>query len=93
MGFQTGNKLGGRKKGSKNKVSETLRKNISRFLAAEFTEIQAIFYELSPRERARLYCDLLQYSVPKLQATQLTSDLDKLTEQQVNEIFEKLKVA
>ena len=69
MKFQKGNT--GKPKGAKNKVGLALRETISDFLTDNFTKIEKDFSKLSPKDRARLYCDLLQYGLPKLQSVNL----------------------
>ena len=81
----------GRPKGSINKTSLQLRETITSFLENNFEKILKDFEALSPRERVRFYCDLLQYGVPRLQAVQLETDFDNLTDQQLDAIIEGLK--
>jgi predicted component of type VI protein secretion system len=49
------------------------------------------FTELSPKDRAKLYCDLLQYGLPRLQAIQLETEFDSLSDAQLTQIIEELK--
>ncbi len=65
----------GRPKGAKNKTSTDLRELISNFLLENFETIQADFDELQPMERAKVFRDLLQYGLPKIQA--ISEDIDK----------------
>lgn len=58
----------GKPKGAKNKIGEKLRETISDFLTENFERVKQDFGELAPKERAKLYCDLLQYGLPKLQS-------------------------
>lgn len=93
MGFkkgQSGNPKG-KPLGAKNKTSEKLRATISSFLELEFKTIQKDFKTLSPKERAKLYADLLPFAVPKLQAMSLEMDFGKMSEEQLDEIIDKLK--
>lgn len=88
---QSGN-LDGRPKGAINKLGLDLRKDITDFLTENFDVIVEEFNNLkSPRDRIRLYNELLQYGLPRLQSIEMTSDIDKLTDEQVNKIYEKLK--
>jgi len=81
----------GRPKGVGNKLPNTLRKNILDFISTEFKNIQSVYDELPPKEKLRFYVDLLQYSLPKLQAMSLDIDFDKMSEEQLDEIIERLK--
>lgn len=81
----------GRPAGVRNKVNQQLRETIGDFLQDNFQKIIEDFDSLSPKDRAKLYCDLLQYGLPKLQAVQLETDFDKLTDDQLDTIIENLK--
>lgn len=86
----SGNKAG-KPKGAKNKTGSILRETISNFLDENFTLITKDFHELQPKDRTKLYCDLLQYGLPKLAAEQTISEFDTLTDEQLNTIIEALK--
>lgn len=66
-----GEKTGGREKGTPNKITAQLREMISDFLTENFETVQQDFKELKPFERAKVYSDLLQYGLPKLQSVSL----------------------
>jgi hypothetical protein len=89
MKFQDGNS--GKPKGAKNKIGLQLRETIAEFLSDNFSKVEADFHSLKPKERVRLYCDLLQYGLPKLQAVSLEFDFEKLTDEQLDEVIERLK--
>ncbi len=67
----------GKPKGAKNKTGLQLRETITDFLNDNFTKIVKDFNTLKPKDRVKLYCDLLQYGLPKLQSVTLEN-----TEQQ-----------
>ena len=81
----------GKPKGTKNKVGQQLRETISNFLAENFELVIQDFKELGPKDRTRLYCDLLQYGLPKLQAVTNEIQFERLTDSQLDEIIENLK--
>ncbi|MCE3279689.1 MAG: hypothetical protein K0S44_1880 [Bacteroidetes bacterium] len=87
---QSGNPAG-KPKGAKNKTGEKLRETITNFLEKEFETIKKDFKKLSPKERAKLYTDLLPFSVPKLQAMSLEMDFGKMSEDQLDQIINELK--
>ncbi len=87
---QSGNPEG-RPKGTINKTSAQLRETITLFLDQNFERIVKDFARLKPRDRVKFYCDLLQYSVPKLQAMQLETEFDKLSDAQLNYIIEDIR--
>lgn len=86
---QSGNPKG-RPKGAKNKIGGDLREMISEFLTEQFPVIVEDFKKLKPRDRARVYGDLLQYGLPKLQSVSLDSQLEQLSDEQLSAIIEHL---
>ncbi len=86
---QSGNPKG-RPKGAKNKIGIDLRDLISQFLSDEFSTVVDDFRRLQPRERIRVYTDLLQYGLPKLQSVSLESQLEQLTDEQLSAIIQHL---
>ena len=66
----------GRPKGAKNKNIMQLREMINGFLETNFEKIICDFEELKPKERVKLYCDLLQYGLPRLQAVQSATEFE-----------------
>lgn len=81
----------GRPKGAINKTSQQLRETITDFLTENFDKIKQDFHDLKPRERSRLYCDLLRYGLPQLQAISLDIELEKLTDAQLDSLFERIQ--
>ena len=82
----------GRPKGSFNKTTKELRQMISDFLLENFEEIQQTFKELPPKEKVKLYCNLLAFALPRLKPVDETV-LERLSDQELDELFEKLKEA
>ena len=84
----------GRPKGAKNKIGGDLREMISEFLKDQFPVIVEDFKKLKPREKAKIYGDLLQYGLPRLQSISMETQLENLTDEQLTELMERLiKVA
>ena len=81
----------GRPLGAKNKVNQQLRETITDFLNNNFVKIVEDFNYLKPKDRVKLYCDLLQYGLPRLQAVQLETDFERLSDEQLERIIEELK--
>jgi hypothetical protein len=81
----------GRPKGSRNKASEHLRGLIADFLEEKFDQVVQDFADLDPKDRIRFYCDMLQYSVPKLQSVGSSVDFENLSDQELDQIIEELK--
>ena len=80
----------GKPKGAKNKINQDLRDKISLFLNDEFEKVTTDFRKLEPKDRLKFYTDLLQYGLPRLQATSLEIDLDKMDEEQLDVILEHI---
>ena len=92
MAFEKGvsGNPGGKPKGAVNKLSLELRESIQGFLMGNFESVMNDFEKLSPKDRVKLYCDLLQYGLPKLQATTLDMGFDLLTNEQLDDIVNRL---
>ena len=69
-----GIKTGGRNQGTPNKITKELRERISDFLKENWTQIEKDFHQLEPKERVILFERLLQYTIPRMQATELSMD-------------------
>lgn len=75
--FAKGNKGGGRPKGSTNKKTTELRERITLLLDENWEGIQNDLKSLTPKERIDAYIKLLEYSLPKLNRTQLTAEVEQ----------------
>ena len=77
--FQKGHKkVGGRKKGTPNKVSSDLKSRVKLFLDHNFQQIENDLLELQPSERVRFFIKLMEFVVPKQQKMEL--DTNETTE-------------
>lgn len=92
MGLPKGrtNNLAGRKFGTPNKITSSMRHNINNFLAENWEQVQADFKALEPKERLIFYEKLLSYGLPKLQSTTLTTDFEKMTDEQLDYTIQTL---
>jgi hypothetical protein len=81
----------GRPKGAVNRTSQQLREMISGFLEENFEKVVSDFGELKPKDRVKLYCDLLQYGLPRLQAVQIETEFDRLPDDQLEDLINGLK--
>lgn len=84
---QSGNPIG-RPKGSLNKVTLELRERIKLLLDDNFELFLKDFKALDAKNRINTYIKLLEYCIPKLQRSEGIFDLSKLSEVQLNNLFE-----
>lgn len=71
------NNPAGRPAGSPNKVTRELRERIKKFLEDNWPQIEQDFENLDPEKRFLFFEKLLQYSLPRLQSTEIkTPDLE-----------------
>jgi hypothetical protein len=73
-----------------NKKGKELRAMITKFLMEKFEEVIECFEELKPREKVKVFCDMLSFAVPKLKA--VSDDIfDYLGGSDIDALFERLK--
>lgn len=87
--FATGNRGGGRPKGSKNRATKDLRQFVDDFINNNRDKIQEDFDLLEPKERIDTIIKLMDYLLPKLKRTEIntggnTEDLSKLTDEELD---------
>lgn len=71
-GVPKGVRIGGRKKGTPNKVTKDMRERISAFLEENWEEAERAWAEIKdPRDKLRLFIELASFAVPKMQAVSL----------------------
>jgi len=66
MANTTGNKYGGRQKGTPNKLTKELRSVLKDILYQELEQLQERLDVLKPRERVELLIKLMPYVLPKV---------------------------
>ena len=85
-------KTGGRVKGTPNRVTKNLRERISGFLDDNWQEaVESWKMIYDPKDKVKLYIDLVQYTVPKLQSVNLDATVkqeENTIEQDLIELYE-----
>jgi hypothetical protein len=85
-----GEKIGGRQKGTPNKITVKTREIIFKITSDYYNseEFSKDLKELESKDRLWIMEKLLNYSVPKLQSTtvELTSETEKTIEEQLKEL-------
>lgn len=81
----------GRTPGSKNKAQAEVRELIEEIFKENREEIKAAFEKLEGRDKVRAATELLPYIVPKMQSVSNSINWEDLTEEQLDEIIERLK--
>lgn len=79
----------GRKPGTPNRVTGNFRQRIQQLLDDQFNQLQEDFKTLDPKERVNTFIRLLEYTTPKLQRTEATVDLSKLSDEDVEMLFDR----
>ena len=76
MKFEKGNKLGGRTKGSNNKLTQDIRKAFKDLLANNLEAIEEDFKSLEPKDRIKLFLDMSKFVLPTLKQVEATIERD-----------------
>jgi hypothetical protein len=74
MANTTGNKYGGRQKGTPNRMTKELRSVLKDILYRELEQIQEQLDALNPKERIELLIKLMPYVLPKVTSVSHTTN-------------------
>lgn len=83
-------RIGGRSKGTPNKVTSTVKDWISQLIDDNRSQIEKDIKKLSPKDRLQVFEKLMQYVIPKQQSVRADVDFSKLTETQLDLIIDEL---
>ena len=72
MANTTGNKYGGRKKGTPNKLTKELRSVLKEVIYNELDNIEERLEQLEPKQRLELVIKLMPYVFPKIESASHT---------------------
>ena len=74
MANTTGNKYGGRQKGTPNRITKELRTLLKDILYQELEQVQERLELLEPKERIELLIKLMPYVLPKVTSVSHTTN-------------------
>jgi len=72
--FKVGNKLGGKTKGSLNKVTQEIREYFKLLVQNNLEQLQEDIATLEPKDRVKAILDIASFVTPKLKAIDLKTD-------------------
>lgn len=83
-------RIGGRAKGTPNKITSTFREYLTALLNENRKQIEADLKALDPKERLLLLEKLMQYVIPKQQAVNTTIEFDSLSDEQLDYLIDEI---
>lgn len=83
-------RLGGRTKGTPNKVTKTAREWLTALVDKNRRQIERDLKQLEPKERLLILEKLLQYVIPKKQAVDASVSLENLSDEQLDFIIDEI---
>ena len=86
------NNPNGRPKGSQNKATADLRQWLTDFVHGQREQILLDWQSLEPKDRIIMFEKLMRFVLPTLQATTLRTDFERLTDTQLDNIINELKL-
>ena len=91
MAFQQGHKkVGGRRAGTPNKATSSLRNWVRLFVTRNTKQMQSDLDALDPRDRLILLEKFMRYTIPQQQAVSAAVDLNRLSDDQLNQVVEQI---
>ena len=86
---QSGNP-GGRRPGTSNRITGDLRQFFEDFIRQNAGRLQQDFNKLSAKDRILFIEKLAKFVIPSMQAVELKTGIDKLSDQQIDDIFDRI---
>lgn len=83
-------RLGGRAKGTPNKATSSLKDWLTGLLDKNRAQIEKDLEDLEPKERLHYLFKMIEYAVPKQAAVQAKIDFDALTDEQLDEVINRI---
>ena len=86
---QSGNP-GGRRPGTSNRITGDLRQFFEDFIRQNAGRLQQDFNKLSAKDRILFLEKLAKFVLPAMQSVELKTGIDKLSDQQIDDIFDRI---
>jgi parvulin-like peptidyl-prolyl isomerase len=80
-------RLGGRAKGTPNRVTATVKEWLSELIDNNRKRIENDIELLEPKDRLQIMERLMQYVIPKQQAVKADIDLNKLSDEEIDNLI------
>lgn len=91
MAFQEGHKkVGGRRAGTPNKATSSLRNWVRLFVTRNTKQMQSDMDALDPKDRLILLEKFMRYTIPQQQAVSAAVDLNRLSDDQLDQVIEQI---
>ena len=92
MGLTKGrtNNPKGKPKGTPTKKNRELREWVQKFLERKTYDLERSWKELKPEQKFALFEKLLGFALPKPQSIDLNVEMERLSEEQLDQIIERL---
>ena len=91
MAFQQGHKkVGGRRAGTPNKATSSLRNWVRLFVTRNTKQMQSDLDALDPKDRLILLEKFMRYTIPQQQAVSAAVDLNRLSDDQLDQVVEQI---
>ena len=84
MPFESGNKLGGRTRGSSNKSTEVIKRSVSMILENNIDTVQSDLDQMQPRDRVNALLQFMKFVIPTQKAIELDN---RESEEEKNEAY------
>jgi hypothetical protein len=81
-------KTGGRTKGTPNKISEIVRNILANTIHRNTSRMVRIMNKSSDEDFVKIYLDILEYIIPKLQRSEIKAEIDTTIKDSIKDAFE-----
>jgi parvulin-like peptidyl-prolyl isomerase len=91
MAFQQGHKkVGGRRAGTPNKATSSLRNWVRLFVTRNAKQAQRDLDALDPKDRLIMLEKFMRYTIPQQQSVSAAVDLNRLSDDQLDQVIEQI---